>query len=237
MNATTRRITEMGRRAVKFIDDHPDSDGENTVAEQQVRNLVAQALEIAGIQRNGLIDVHAAAKRKLELRRLIRSRPIAHLATVGKKAARENHELGNSFSFKPGGKTYLAFRTAAGTMLEAAQTHKDVLLKYGLSVSVLEEFVRLLAEFDAAVTLGERGRTAHTGATRKLTTVATEIVQTVKVMDARNRQRFQDDEQLLGSWINASRVLGTPRGTPVSTSGDTDSPNQDTPAGDVRPAA
>jgi hypothetical protein len=212
-----------------------------------VRALVAQALELAAIQRNGLIDVHAAAKRKLELRGIIRTRSIAHLATVGRKAARENHELGNSFSFKPGGGTYFAFRTAAGTMLEAAQTHKEVLLKYGLSASVLEEFARLLAEFDAAVTLGEAGRTAHTGATRNLRTVASDIVQTVKVMDARNRQRFQDDEQLLGSWIHASRVLGVPRGAPVSDSAVTDSPKVDDAgktsgpvpptAGDVRPAA
>lgn len=227
----------MGRRTVQFSDDHPDQEGENTVAEQQVRALVAQALELAGIQRNGLIDVHAAAKRKLELRRTIRTRSIAHLATVGRKAARENHELGNSFSFNPGGTTYLAFRTAAGTMLEAAQAHKEILLKHGLSVSVLDEFAKLLAEFDAAVTLGEAGRTAHTGATRNLRTVASVIVQTVKVMDARNRQRFQDDEQLLGSWINASRVLGAPRGTPLSTSVDTESPKVDSAGGDVRPAA
>lgn len=233
----------MGRRTVKFSDDHPDTE-ENRIAEQQVRSLVQQALEQAGIQRNGFIDVQAATVRKLELRRTIRTRFIRHLATVGKKAAREDHELGNSFSFNPGGTTYLAFRTAAGTMLAAAQTHKDVLLKYGLSVSVLDEFAQLLEQFDAAVTLGEDGRTAHTGATAKLRTVAVEIVQTVKVMDARNRQRFQDDEQLLGSWLNASRVLGTP--VRVSNPEDTESPSVDgtgdtgtvpPTAGDVRPAA
>jgi hypothetical protein len=31
------------------------------------------------------------------------------------------------------------------------------------------------------------------------------------VMDDRNRQRFGEDGQLLGSWISASTVLGTPR--------------------------
>ncbi len=30
-------------------------------------------------------------------------------------------------------------------------------------------------------------------------------------MDGRNRQRFADQEQLLGSWISASTVLGKPR--------------------------
>ena len=40
---------------------------------------------------------------------------------------------------------------------------------------------------------------------------AEEGVPTVRVMDGRNRQWFADQEQLLGSWISASRVLGTPR--------------------------
>lgn len=50
------------------------------------------------------------------------------------------------------------------------------------------------------------------GATRELEAVAAEIVQTVRVMDGWNRQRFQEDGQLLGSWISASTVLGRPRG-------------------------
>jgi hypothetical protein len=65
-----------------------------------------------------------------------------------------------------------------------------------------------LDQFDAAVALGNDGRTAHMGATRDLRAVATEIVRTVRVMDGRNRQRFADQEQLLGSWISASTVLG-----------------------------
>jgi hypothetical protein len=40
---------------------------------------------------------------------------------VGRFAAREDHELGKSFIFKPSAETYLAFRTAAGTMAVAAR--------------------------------------------------------------------------------------------------------------------
>jgi hypothetical protein len=42
-------------------------------------------------------------------------------------------------------------------MATAAETHKEVLLKHGLSPSVLDEFVRMLDEFDAAVALGNDG--------------------------------------------------------------------------------
>jgi hypothetical protein len=72
------------------------------------------------------------------------------------------------------------------------------------------------------------------GATRELKAVASEIVRAVRLMDGRNRQRFADDAQLLGSWISASRVLGnSPRaGT------DAVVPEENKPAeGEVRPAA
>ena len=109
-------------------------------------------------------------------------------------------------------------------------THREVLAKHGLSQWVLDQFVQMLDQFDAAIALGNDGRTAHVSATRDLRAVAKEIVRTVRVMDGRNRQRFADQEQLLGSWISASTVLG--RSRPGA------EPEGGTPAGgEVRPAA
>ncbi len=93
-------------------------------------------------------------------------------------------------------------------------------------------FVRMLDQFDEAMTLGHAGRTAHTGATRELEALAAEIARTVRVMDGRNRQRFRNDSQLLGSWLNSSTVLGTPR--PVARQEETTAAPA---AGEVRPAA
>jgi hypothetical protein len=58
-------------------------------------------------------------------------------------------------------------------------------------------------------------------------------------MDGRNRQRFQNDEQLLRAWISASTVLGRPRGGEVSAPAPEDvAPGGNTaPTNDVRPAA
>jgi hypothetical protein len=64
--------------------------------------------------------------------------------------------------------------------------------------------------------------------------VPSEIVRTVRVMDGRNRQRFADDAQLLGSWISASRVLGKAS----RTGPDVVVPGSDQSAGnEVKPAA
>jgi hypothetical protein len=160
--------------------------------------------------------------------------PIAHLAEVGRAAAREEQALGKTFRFKPDATTFLAFRTAARGMAAAAQEHKETLTKFGLVQSVLDEFGRLLDQFDAAITQGNDGRAAHVGATLELRAVAQEIVRTVRVMDGRNRQRFADDAQLLGSWLNASTVHGRSR----AGSDAPPAPEAGPPAdGEARPAA
>jgi hypothetical protein len=220
----------MGTRALEFSRAHPDTEPGTATAAARLEQLVARANETATAQRDGIVHVHAAAARKEELRRQMRGVPIAHLAEVGRAAAREEHELGKTFTFRPGASTSFAFRTAARSMAVAAQEHRELLAKYGLALSVLDEFVQMIDQFDAAVALGHEGRTAHVGATRELNAVASEIVRTVRVMDGRNRQRFADQGQLLGSWISASTVLGTPRPGTESEGG--------TPAGgEVRPAA
>jgi hypothetical protein len=156
--------------------------------------------------------------------------PIAHLAEVGRAAAREEHELGKAFRFRPDASTYFAFRTAARGMATAAQEHREVLLKYGLSQSVLDELLKQVDQLDEAIVLGYEGRAAHVGATRELRVVSTEIFRTVRLMDGRSRQRFAEDGQLLGSWISASTVLRKPQPGKEA--------EEETPGGgEVRPAA
>jgi hypothetical protein len=214
----------------------PDSDTGSNVSLTQLEQLVTRAQHAATAQREAQVDTRTSSAQKKELRRAILAGPIAHLAQVGRLAAKENPELGKSFRVRPGVGTYLVFQTTARTMQTAAESNKEVLAKYGLSESVLAQFGQLLDQFDAAVTLGSSGRTAHKGATLELRRVATMISQTVRVMDARNRQRFQDDPQALGAWLSARQVLGTPKGPGAPAPVDTAAP--DTPAGgEVRPAA
>jgi hypothetical protein len=230
MLADSRRKVEMGVRALEFSRAHPDTEPAMAATVARLEQLLARAKETATVQRDGFIHVHAAAARKEELQRQMRAAPIAHLAEVGRAAAREEHELGKTFAFRPGASTHFALLTAARSMAVAAQEHRELLTRYGLSQSVLDEFVQMIDQFEAAMARGHEGRTAHVGATRELRALATEIVRAVRVMDARNRQRFAQDEQLLGSWISASTVLGKPQ------SGG--QPEGGTPAGgEVRPAA
>lgn len=88
-----------------------------------------------------------------------------------------------------------------------------------------------------AATLGREGRTVHTAATRELDALTLDVKQIVRAMDARNRQRFQNDRAALEQWISARTILGTPRGS--STESDTAPSGEGgaSNAGDVRPAA
>src|ERR687897_381818 len=157
MNSESRRKIEMGRRALEFCVAHPDTEPGTATVVTRLEQLVARAEDTATAQRNGLLQVGAAAERKEELRRSMRAGPIAHLSQVGRAAAREEHELGNAFrSSKPGSNTFMSFRTAARSMAAAAESGKEVLLRHGLSQPVLERFAgdgQLLGSWISASTV------------------------------------------------------------------------------------
>jgi hypothetical protein len=224
----------MGTRALEFCHANPDSEPGTAQVVARLQQLIARAKATAAAQRDGIIQVRASRSRKEDLRRAMLV-PIAHLAEVGRAAAREEHELGKAFRFRPEASTHFAFRTAARGMATAAQEHRDVLVKYGLSQSVLDEFIKQVDQFEEAIALGYEGRAAHIGATRELRVVSSEIFRLVRVMDGRSRQRFAEDAQLLGSWLSASRVLGKPQ-----PGQDPEEPTPEGPTpegGEARPAA
>jgi hypothetical protein len=247
MDARSRRFIEMGASVLVVSRARPDSDAGYNVALEKLDQLVARGRQAATAQREADIDSRTSTTQKKDLREAMLKGPIAHLAQVGKLASKEHAELGKSFMVKPGVGTYLVLQTNGRTMQIAAETNKEVLARYGLSESVLAQFGVLLDQLDAALKLGKEGRTARKGATLELRQVSRQIVQTVRVMDARNRLRFQNDPQALGSWLSAKRVLGSPKGSNGSAPVDTGTPGtpatpaapgSGTPAGgEARPAA
>lgn len=236
MRAVARRMYDMGVRVVNWANAHPDDEPGFGVLLARLQALVVRMGDVITAQRNGFIDTRAARSRKQELRTEV-AVPIAHLAQIGALAAREVHELGKTFRFRPSASSQVAFHSACRAMLEAAQTHKEVLVQHGLSESVLVEFERLVGQFDAAMRLGAEGRVRHTAATRELETLTKEAGRLVRAMDARVRIRYRDDRPSLEQWISARTVLGVPRGVdepagpPVAGGGTPEA------GGEVRPAA
>ena len=196
--------------------------------------------EGGGEQRTGLIDRRAGAVRKRSCAgRSWRGRSPTWPRSAGGPRATST-SWGRHFQRKPSKGTYVGFLTASRTMQAEAEQHKAVLLKYGLSEPVLAQLGELLDRFDAAVLLGNNGRTAHKGATQQLEALAAELGSVVRTMDARNRQRFAGNAQLLASWVSASTVLGEAGGGGAGAGGAAPAGGEQggTPAGgEVRPAA
>ena len=243
MRAEDGRIFEMGTRVGSFSDGQPDTDKGHNLSVQRVKEAVEEMQAVATAQREGLVDKRAGSAERARLRREILAGPVAHMAEVGRRASRSGHEVGETYRYRPSAQTYVAFRTAVGAMQSAAEAGKEELIPYGLSEAVLAQLGVLLSQYDAAALRINAGRTAHKGATKQLNDLASEIASVVRTMDARNRLRFQDNRQLLESWISASTVLGR-RGSsePVEppAAGPVPGSEQGRPpeaGGEVRPAA
>jgi hypothetical protein len=210
MKAVTRRVYEMCVRVLAWLTAHPDDEPGMTVLVGQLQGLVARMTQLIADQRDGLIASRAASARRVELEREMLAGPIAHLARIGSLAGREVHEPRSRFAFRPAAGTHLAFQAAVRSMLAAAEEHREVLVKYGLSPSALTQFSASDAELTAAGELGTQGRRRHTAATRELRAVTKESAMLVRAIDTRIRLRFRDDRPALEAWISARTVLGTP---------------------------
>jgi hypothetical protein len=233
MNAKARRKLEMGARALEFSRAHPDASPGYAAALARLEDRLNRADRLASQQRDGILLSRTATARKRELRRTMKQAHLSHLASVAKVASDEVPELAQKFALTQATNSYLAFRTAARGMEAEAESRKELLVKHGLSETVLQGLTQALDEFDAVVDQGSDGRVAHVGASFELDGVADEVVQVVKVMNGLNRFRFAKDGELLRSWEAASNVIATPQ--PVDDKPET---GGGAPAGgEVRPAA
>jgi hypothetical protein len=232
MKGVSRRKIEMGARALEFSRAHPDASPGYTAALARLEDRLNRAEQVAEQQRLGILHVRAATVRKRDLRRTIKRDHLDHLASVAEVAAHEVPELAQLFTLPRLANPYLAFRTAARGLAAEAESRKELLVKNGLTDTVLTGLAQALNEFDAAVDQGAEGRAAHVGASAELDTLANEVVQVVNVMGGHNRIRFAGNSDLLAAWESVSNVLATPRPDVKPKTGATP------PAGgEVRPAA
>src|SRR4051812_47019381 len=155
MDGRTRRKIEMGQGVFGYKQLRADLGPAFATALGQLEERLKRAEEIAGRQLEGVRVVRAASQRKLAIRQDLSRTHLNHLMEVGKSASREVPELAQKFVFRPGTRSHLGFRTAARGMVAEAQTHRDVLLKYGLGEDVLADLAAALDQFDDAMEQGQ----------------------------------------------------------------------------------
>ena len=211
MNAKSRRKIEMGVRALGFSLAHPDVSAGYATTLARLQDRLARAEQLMNLQRDGIAQVHGAAVLKQDLRRIMRRAQLMHLVRVAELAAKEDAELAQKFVLKPEQIPYLEFQASARAMLAEAQNHKELLVKYGLAETLLDDLVKNMGQFDRAVEQGSDARRIHVSASAELDAIADEIVQLVNVMDALNRSRFDGAVEILTEWESVSNVIGPPR--------------------------
>ena len=187
----------MGRTALLFAREHPDGSAGYVNALARLEELVERAEQLLLQRQNGKLQVHAAAARKVRLRRSMKAAHLPHLATAAEAASIEEPELGRKFVITRAERPFHLFQSAARGIEAQASSRQELLEKYGLVEPVMENFRESLDQLESATRDLTAGRLAHVGARADLEHVAREIVRTVKLMDGFNRIRFARDGEAL----------------------------------------
>jgi hypothetical protein len=207
MNAKVRRRLEMAGRALQFSRAYPNESPGYRRLVTRLEELVQQADELAVRQRDGSLQVHAAALRKQELRRTMKLAHLEYLARVGEAAAEEEPELGDRLKLLHASRAYLNFRNAVLSIITEAENRRDLLARHGLAETVLGELAHLLEQFDRATDDLIEGRRLHVGARAGLQRIAEESVGIVSRIDGFNRVRFAGNAEARAGWVSACRVI------------------------------
>jgi hypothetical protein len=242
MDAKVRRQVATGTGARDFGRSHPVDAPEFVLILGELDELLGLVQAAATRQREGFIDRHKAAVQKDELERRIRGMHLPHIQRAAKGAAADDPQLADAFPRKPATSSQAGFRTVVGGIADAAEEHKEVLGKRGMSADVLGDLKDSITQYDAALDLGVQARAAHLEASAQLRHLGNEIIQRVKLLDGINRLHFRQDPGVLAAWAAVSRVRAAPKagddgaGGSGSAAGGPAGPG-DAAGGDVRPAA
>jgi hypothetical protein len=216
MNKTLRRRLEMAARVREFLRAHPTERAGEEPALVRLEQLLERAQTLAGQQHAGLTAARSATIQREGIRRVIANKLLRFLMAAGTVASRDNLELAGQFQL-PTSASHQSFLTAAQHMLKTATQQKDLLVREGMTASVIDDLTTALQQFEQTLEVSRVARRQHVEARSELEAVAAEIGDRVRLLDGLVRYRFGDDRELMDSWASARNVLGPfrPRSQPA----------------------
>ena len=96
-------------------------------------------------------------------------------------------------------------------MLDLARGNQELLVKHGLSTTLLDELDAAIKEFDASLQETDDGKQSHVAARAEMKTLSDEISRLVGMLDGFNRYRFHLDPELIVAWESAKHVVSGPQ--------------------------
>jgi hypothetical protein len=147
--------------------------------------------------------------RRQDLRRRLHQGPIRHLVTTAEDAGTEIAGIAAKFRLPKTSGTHAAFRAVASELLGEGRANQEVLVKYGLSATLLDELEHGIKEFDAS--LAESDKQTHVAARAEMKALGDEVVRIVGILDGFNRYRFHTDPELIAAWESAKHRVSGPQ--------------------------
>jgi hypothetical protein len=233
MTSIIRIIFEMAARVLGFGQAYPSTDPGYLIVITRLQETYNRGLALAARQHNGRAGAKGARALRDELRRSIQQDLVRYLIAIGGVVAKERADLAAKFRLPRLHASNAVFLVAVKALLADAESQKELLVKEGMSLTLLEDFAREVAELEAACEANRNGRRDHMAARADLELVAKDLVELVRALDGINRWRFRKDPQLKAEWdtVKSMRYRPRPAEEPSAAGEDT------VPPGTVAPAA
>lgn len=211
MNRQVRRKLAMAASVRTFSRTHPSADASYALVLDRLDRTINRMDELAKQQEGGFVSKHAAAVHRTDLRRLLQTGLLRHLVTVAAYVGTEAPAVSEKFRLPNGSATHRAFRTSALKLLDEGQTNREILVKHGLSETLLDELDAAIKEFDASLQETDDGTQSHVAARAELETLSDEIMRLVGMLDGFNRYRFHREPELIAAWESAKHIVTGPQ--------------------------
>jgi hypothetical protein len=244
MDAKARGHHDLATEVQKFRAQVPDRTAGETAAGADLDATVTAMDDASSRQLSAIADRHNSTATKQALRTDIEA-DLRHLNRVGQRVRKEVPDTELKIGLASRTLSFTAFVHRARAVHANAVANQELLVKFGLSETVLTELGERLDRLQQAIDQGQDARQAHVTASAGLDELDRKVVRIVWILDSLYRARFRDDPVMLSKWESATRRFRThararssaPDGTaPDGTAPDSTPPNP--PSGtDVRPAA
>jgi len=131
--------------------------------------------------------------------------------TAAQDAGTDRPSVGEKFRLPSTSATHTAFRAVASKLLEEGRANQEVLVKRGLSASMLDELEAAIKEFDGSLQESDDGKQTHVAARAEMKALGDEIMRLVGMLDGFNRYRFHRESELIVAWESAKHVVSGPQ--------------------------
>lgn len=206
MSSELNRKVGTADRALEFMRANPFASEAEQAVVAELQNLHERGVELQGqvLEGEGLVAEGSRQRRALAdavVRELLR--PLARAAAA---VGDEEPAVARLTRIPSARVSMQKFRVAMEAAATLSGTHKDVLVRHGLSPSLPDELAAGLGRFETAMEQAHAGRRAHIGARAELQDVGHRITAVLRQLDGMNMYRYRKDPERSAAWKSAKRV-------------------------------